>query len=67
MYIKLEQKHKCLKCGSTNEPEYVMKSTESFIRCVDCGHEGRHTETEKISTGIQSIIYTYNKNHVIEY
>lgn len=49
MYIYVEEKVKCSKCGGTNV-EYVRRGLVSFIRCLGCNHEGGHDGGD--STGV---------------
>ena len=66
MFIQLEQKIECSKCGSRRY-ETFQTATETGTRCLDCGHEqrGLHKHLQQESGG--TVSWSGSKNDVIKF
>ena len=60
MYMQIEQKYRCSKCGSTAYPIFVTKGLIMYWQCSCCKHEYQYAEmTISGQTTGDTSSYTY--------
>ena len=74
MYAHIDQEYKCSQCGSIFIPEHIKRtrgfSVDTYIRCINCGHEKKMSTETWASTDEGKRPKVYNKdntNKPIEY
>jgi len=67
MYIYIEQKITCSKCGCVNNYEDATSRTfngsKTIRRCLNCKHETVVSEFSHIQNSIETIVYRSNSNN----
>lgn len=56
MYIEIEKKYKCTKCGCVSKPRIIFEENIGYYECISCGHRSIHSKTTSTEE-YKSIVY----------
>lgn len=56
MYIEIEKKYKCTKCGCISKPKIIYENNDGYYECISCGHKSIYF-TIKFTPEQEQIVY----------
>ena len=67
MYIEIEKKYKCSKCGCVSNPRIINEGNIGYYECICCGNRSIYYTTKFTESEEQIVYVMKDYPKIIEY